>query len=61
MPGMPLRFSEYANDLDLQAPYLGEHNRETLKDLLAYSDDQIDQLERDGAIKAETIPDAAAG
>ncbi len=60
MPGMPLRFSEYPNDLDLQAPYLGEHNRETLKGLLAYSDDQIDQLERDGAIKAETIPDAAA-
>ncbi|MBV1931012.1 MAG: CoA transferase [Porticoccaceae bacterium] len=60
MPGMPLRFSEYANDLDLQAPYLGEHNRETLKDLLAYSDDQIDQLERDGAIKAEAIPDDVA-
>lgn len=60
MPGMPLRFSEYPNDLDLQAPYLGEHNRETLKDLLSYTDAQLDELEQQGAIKSETIPDEAA-
>ncbi|RLA42302.1 MAG: CoA transferase [Gammaproteobacteria bacterium] len=60
MPGMPLRFSEYANDLELEAPYLGEHNRQVLKDLLSYSDHQIDELEQQGALKAEAIPEEFA-
>lgn len=60
MPGMPLRFSEYANDLELQAPFLGEHNRQTLRELLAYSDGQIDQLEQRGVLVAEALPDAVA-
>lgn len=59
MPGMPLRFSEYANDLELQAPYLGEHNREVLSSLLAYTDRQLDELERSGVIKAEAIAEAS--
>lgn len=59
MPGMPLRFSEYANDLELQAPYLGEHNREVLSALLAYTDRQLDELERSGVIKAEAIAEAS--
>jgi crotonobetainyl-CoA:carnitine CoA-transferase CaiB-like acyl-CoA transferase len=59
MPGMPLRFSEYENDLELQAPFLGEHNRQALKDLLSYSDDEIDKLERDGVLLAEALPDGA--
>ncbi|HCO59210.1 MAG TPA: hypothetical protein DIT58_03375 [Porticoccaceae bacterium] len=60
MPGMPLRFSEYENDLDLQAPYLGEHNREVLGSLLAYSDAQMEALEKNGVIVAETIPEEYA-
>ena len=60
MPGMPLRFSEYANDLDLQAPYLGEHNREVLGGLLAYSDARMDELENTGVIVAEAIPEEYA-
>lgn len=57
MPGMPLRFSEYANVVDLQAPYLGEHNHEVLKHLLAYTDDQIAELEGQAVLVAEPLPD----
>lgn len=60
MPGMPLRFSEYENNLDLQAPYLGEHNRDVLGSLLSYSDTQMDELEASGVIVAETIPEEYA-
>jgi crotonobetainyl-CoA:carnitine CoA-transferase CaiB-like acyl-CoA transferase len=59
MPGMPLRFSEYANVEGLQAPYLGEHNHEVLKDLLAYTDAEIAVLEREGVLVAEALPEAA--
>ncbi|MFZ5555697.1 MAG: CaiB/BaiF CoA transferase family protein [Pseudomonadota bacterium] len=59
MPGMPLRFSEYANVEDLQAPYLGEHNREVLKDLLGYNDAQIAALEQERVLVTEPLPEAA--
>lgn len=58
MPGMPLRFSEYANVEDLQAPYLGEHNHEVLKHLLAYTDAEIAALEQQHILVAEPRPDA---
>jgi crotonobetainyl-CoA:carnitine CoA-transferase CaiB-like acyl-CoA transferase len=57
MPGMPLRFSEYANVVDLEAPYLGEHNHEVLKNLLAYTDGEIAALESQHILVAEPVPD----
>ncbi|MCH2410710.1 CoA transferase, partial [Myxococcota bacterium] len=36
IPGMPLRFSEFPELLDLHAPYLGEHNEEILDRYLGY-------------------------
>ncbi len=56
MPGMPLRFSEYPNDIELEAPYLGEHNREVLKDLLACSNAEISALEQQRVLVAEAFP-----
>ncbi len=56
MPGMPLRFSEYDNDLDLQAPYLGEHNQEVLGQLLSLPDTRINELTDKGVLVAEEIP-----
>jgi crotonobetainyl-CoA:carnitine CoA-transferase CaiB-like acyl-CoA transferase len=56
---MPLRFSEYANVADLQAPYLGEHNHEVLEQLLAYTDAEIAVLEREGVLVAEPLPEAS--
>jgi crotonobetainyl-CoA:carnitine CoA-transferase CaiB-like acyl-CoA transferase len=53
IPGMPLRFSEFTNDLQLEAANLGEHNREILSDYLAYSTEEIDCLYRDNIIKTQ--------
>ena len=56
MPGMPLRFSGFANDLDLQAPYLGEHNGEILGGLLGLSAERIAGLTAEGVLVTEPMP-----
>jgi crotonobetainyl-CoA:carnitine CoA-transferase CaiB-like acyl-CoA transferase len=50
LPGFPLRFSEFPGMLDLEAPYLGEHNRSILRERLAMTDDEIDAMQRSGAL-----------
>jgi len=56
VPGFPLRFSEFPGHLDLDAPYLGEHNGAVLKEYLGYSDEQISGLENDGVLGSEPLP-----
>ncbi|MFZ2209075.1 MAG: CoA transferase [Porticoccaceae bacterium] len=56
MPGMPLRFSAFANDLDLQAPYLGEHNGAVLGGLLGLSAQRLAELTAAGVLVSEPIP-----
>ena len=46
VPGFALRFSEFPETLDLQAPTLGEHNAEILTEWLGYSTDQVEELEQ---------------
>lgn len=58
-PGMPLRFSEYENNLDLQAPFLGEHNHDVLTNMLSYSEDKIKQLEDQRVLVSEEVPEEA--
>jgi crotonobetainyl-CoA:carnitine CoA-transferase CaiB-like acyl-CoA transferase len=53
IPGMPLRFSEFPEELPLQAPFLGEHNEEILSKYLAYSSEQVQQLESQGVLKRD--------
>jgi crotonobetainyl-CoA:carnitine CoA-transferase CaiB-like acyl-CoA transferase len=53
IPGMPLRFSEFPEELPLQAPLLGEHNEEILRGYLAYTPEQIRQLESEGVLKRD--------
>lgn len=55
-PGMPLRFSEFPAHLDLEAPYLGEHNAQVLGDCLGYSGARIDDLVKRGVLHSEPIP-----
>ncbi len=50
IPGMPLRFSDYEEIMDLEAPLLGEHNREILSDRLAMESSQITALETEGIL-----------
>jgi len=44
MGGSPLKFSHTPSTIRGYAPFLGEHNRETLSVILGYSQDQINDL-----------------
>ena len=50
VPGFPFRFSAFPEELELQAPLLGEHNRRVLSSFLGYSGEQIDRLECEGVL-----------
>lgn len=56
IPGMPLRFSQYPELLDLQADFLGEHNRQVLAGV-GYSEDEIQTLLDDGVLGSEPVVD----
>ena len=56
IPGMPLRFSDFPDELPLDAVWLGENNREILSTHLGYSDKKIDGLYDAGILKTEDIP-----
>jgi crotonobetainyl-CoA:carnitine CoA-transferase CaiB-like acyl-CoA transferase len=46
IPGMPLKFSEFKEDLPLEAATLGQHNTEILRDYLGRTGDEIQQLRK---------------
>jgi crotonobetainyl-CoA:carnitine CoA-transferase CaiB-like acyl-CoA transferase len=52
VPGFPLRFSSFPERLELDAPFLGEHNEKILASYLGYTSDQISRLERDGVLRS---------
>ena len=55
IPGFPFKFSAYPDTLDLEAPFLGEHNNEILTQYLGRSQDSIAKLHEHGALyKGET-------
>jgi crotonobetainyl-CoA:carnitine CoA-transferase CaiB-like acyl-CoA transferase len=45
-----MRFSGFPDELPLEAPFLGEHNRQILSAYLGYSGERIEQLEREGVL-----------
>jgi crotonobetainyl-CoA:carnitine CoA-transferase CaiB-like acyl-CoA transferase len=49
VPGFPLRFSEFP-PVDLEAPTLGQHNGEILRDYLGYSPERVRALEAEGIL-----------
>jgi crotonobetainyl-CoA:carnitine CoA-transferase CaiB-like acyl-CoA transferase len=53
LPGLPLRFSEFPEELPVNAPFLGEHNREVLEKYLGLSQGEIDELESSGVLAAK--------
>jgi crotonobetainyl-CoA:carnitine CoA-transferase CaiB-like acyl-CoA transferase len=53
VPGFALRFSDYPERLELEAPTLGEHNREILTEMLGYSPESIADLERRGILNCQ--------
>ena len=50
VPGFPLRFSGYERHHEMQAPTLGEHNQDVLREYLGYSTERIAALEREGVV-----------
>ena len=52
IPGMPLRFSKFPDDLPLEAPTLGQHNAEVLRDWLGMSEQEISTLESANVLQA---------
>jgi crotonobetainyl-CoA:carnitine CoA-transferase CaiB-like acyl-CoA transferase len=50
VPGFPLRFSGYERHPEMSAPTLGEDNDRVLGDYLGYSQDRIDELQRQGVL-----------
>jgi crotonobetainyl-CoA:carnitine CoA-transferase CaiB-like acyl-CoA transferase len=44
IPGMPLKFSEFPEDLPLEAPTLGQNNGDILREWLGRSDKEIEEL-----------------
>lgn len=53
MGGSPLKFSETPTAIRGYAPFIGEHNRPTLSDVLGYSEGQIEELYREGGVLYE--------
>ena len=54
MPNVPFKFSDVDVTPRRPAPLLGEHNREILATTLGYSGAEVEALERDGVLYAET-------
>ncbi len=55
IPGSAYRFSEFPDGSDLQAPLLGEHNTEVLRDYLGYSENRIAELEAQGVLRRAPV------
>jgi crotonobetainyl-CoA:carnitine CoA-transferase CaiB-like acyl-CoA transferase len=53
VPGFPMRFSAFPKRLELDAPFLGEHNEKILSEYLGYSKEQIARLGREGVIQSD--------
>jgi crotonobetainyl-CoA:carnitine CoA-transferase CaiB-like acyl-CoA transferase len=51
IPGFPLRFSSFPERLELDAPFLGEHNSRILGSYLGYTPEQVSRLEHDGVLR----------
>jgi crotonobetainyl-CoA:carnitine CoA-transferase CaiB-like acyl-CoA transferase len=50
IPGFPLKFSENSELPDIQAPFLGEHNAEILREHLGFTDAKIAELTSSGLL-----------
>jgi CoA:oxalate CoA-transferase len=50
IPNFPVKFSETPGEVTTAAPMLGQHTQEVLKELLGKKDEELDALEKQGAI-----------
>jgi crotonobetainyl-CoA:carnitine CoA-transferase CaiB-like acyl-CoA transferase len=52
VPGFALRFSAFKTPLELEAPFLGEHNQQILTGNLSYTPERVQELERRGVLRS---------
>jgi crotonobetainyl-CoA:carnitine CoA-transferase CaiB-like acyl-CoA transferase len=50
IPGFPLRFSKFRDELEFDAPFLGEHNQALLTRYLGYSQQDVARLTEQGVL-----------
>lgn len=50
IPGFPLRFSRFPDELEFDAPLLGEHNQAVLSRYLGYSGENVERLTEQGVL-----------
>lgn len=50
IPGFPLRFSGFPDEMEFDAPMLGEHNAAVLEKYLGYTASRVAELERAGIL-----------
>lgn len=53
IPGFPLKFSAFPKPLEIQAPLLGQHGAEVLREQLGMSEAEIARLRSEGVLYAE--------
>ncbi|MBF6570344.1 MAG: CoA transferase [Candidatus Binataceae bacterium] len=53
LPGFAIRFSDFPCPLELEAPFLGEHNEEVFARYLGFDAGQVRQLEHRGIVRKE--------
>ncbi|MPZ62177.1 MAG: CoA transferase [Propionibacteriales bacterium] len=54
IPGVPMRFSAWPDELPLEAPFLGEHNEEILSEYLGYDAQTCESLAKGGVLASES-------
>ena len=50
VPNFPVKFSETPGEITSAAPLLGQNNKEVLMELLGYTEEQVERLEKEGII-----------
>jgi CoA:oxalate CoA-transferase len=51
--GSPINLSETPGEVYAPAPLLGQHSEEVLREILGYSDEEIERLKKEGVINGE--------
>jgi CoA:oxalate CoA-transferase len=57
IPGLPVKFSRWADRTDVRADLLGEHNEDVLRELVGLSDAEIAVLYRDNVLVRDAALD----
>jgi CoA:oxalate CoA-transferase len=61
IPGLPMKFSRWADRSEIAADWLGEHNEEVLRKLLSLTDEEITDLYADKVLVRDPLLDTSAG